>query len=111
MKQTKRVQKRILAERLYAFYLHLYPRTHRRAYGPLMLQTFKDSYRDELATQGKIGMRFWLAVVCDETKSLAREQVAVLRTGWQRVKQWWFAIASGMFLFGGAVVYIIECVK
>lgn len=76
-----------------------------------MLQTFRDSYRDELATQGKIGIRFWFAVACDIAKSIAREQVSVLRAAWQRVKQWWLAIASGMVLFGGAVVYIIECVK
>jgi hypothetical protein len=40
------------AERVYAVLLRLYPRGHRRAYGPLMAQTFRDEVREALATSG-----------------------------------------------------------
>src|SRR5262249_8345015 len=66
------------AQRLYALLLHLYPPAHRRAYGPLMLQTFRDSYRDALATHGRLGPGFWLGVAGDEVKSLVREHATAL---------------------------------
>lgn len=111
MTSCKQPDKLLRVERLYALWLELYPRAHRRAYGPLMLQTFKDSYRDARATPGDIGVQFWLATVGDEARSLAREYGTVLRETGQRLKHRTFAIASGMLLSGGAFVYVIECVR
>lgn len=43
---------RSVSERLYARLLMLYPPRYRRAYGPLMLQLFRDQYRDARAVGG-----------------------------------------------------------
>lgn len=99
-----------VAERLYALLLLLYPPTHRRVYGPLMLQTFRDSYRDMLATGAGRGPGFWLGVAGDEVKSLAREHGAALRAEAPRMKRWAAEIASGGVLVGSAVIYIVRCV-
>lgn len=98
------------AERLYALLLLVYPPAHRRAYGPLMLQTFRDSYRDALATQGRLGLGFWLGVARDEVKSLVREHGTVLRAEALRVKRWGFDLAAGGFLVGSVALYIARCV-
>lgn len=98
------------AERLYALLLLLYPRAHRRVYGPLMLQTFGDSYRDVLATRGRAGSGFWLGLICDEAKSLVREHGAALKAEALRVKRWGLDVAAGGFLVGGAVIYVARCI-
>ena len=113
MHRTDPLKQRLRAERLYALCLRLYPRAHRRAYGPFMLQTFRDSYRDALATQGRIGVRFWVGVAGDEARSLLREHGAALSESAQRlrhVRQWWFEIATAVFLLGGMVFYVAHCV-
>ncbi|MGH2457863.1 MAG: hypothetical protein ACRDIY_03240, partial [Chloroflexota bacterium] len=79
MTRIARPEKPSRAERLYARWLHLYPSEHRRAYGPLMLQAFRDSYRDARDTRGKVAGDFWLAVVGDAVISLAREYDVVIR--------------------------------
>jgi hypothetical protein len=76
-----------------------------------MLQTFQDSYRDARTTPGKTGAYFWLAVVCDEAKSLAREHGTALRETGQRLERRTIAIASGAFLSGSAFVYVIACFR
>jgi hypothetical protein len=111
MTSSQQPNKLFHVERLYALWLQLYPRAHRRAYGPLMLQTFQDCYRDALSTPGGVGPRFWLAVVGDEAKSLGREYGTVLHETGQRLKHRTIAIASGMLLSGGAFVYVFECVR
>lgn len=98
------------AECLYTLWLFLYPRAHRHAYGPLMLQTFRDSYRDTLATRGRAGLGFWLSVAGDEAKSLVREHGAALRAEALLVKRWGFDIAASAFLVGSVVIYIARCV-
>lgn len=98
------------AERLYALLLLLYPPAHRRTYGPLMLQTFRDSYRDALATEGHLGLGFWLAVASDEGKSLAREHGTALRAGALHMKRWGLEIAASGFLVGSVVISIARCV-
>jgi hypothetical protein len=110
MTRTDRPKKRLRAERLYALFLRLYPRAHRRAYGPLMLQTFRDSYRDALMTHGKIEARFWLGVASDEAKSLLREHGTAVREEAQRMQRWRFEIATATFLLGSMVVYIAHCI-
>jgi hypothetical protein len=78
-----------------------------------MLQTFRDSCRDALATHGKLGMRFWLGVAGDEAKSLLREHGAALRNDarrMQHIKQWKFEIATAVLLLGSMVVYVAHCI-
>jgi hypothetical protein len=102
-----------LAAWLYGLCLRFYPPAHRRAFGPLMLQTFRDSCRDALATHGKLGMRFWLGVAGDEAKSLLREHGAALRNDarrMQHIKQWKFEIATAVLLLGSMVVYVAHCI-
>jgi hypothetical protein len=95
------------AERIYAVLLRLYPREHRRDYGPLMLQTFRDEVRDSLATSGSLGIAFWLAVLADVVHSVWRERRA-LGEGGRRVS--WigkhFGVVAGLLLGGLAVVGI-----
>jgi len=98
------------AQRLYTLLLLLYPPAHRRAYGPLMLQTFRDSYRDALATHGRLGPGFWLGVAGDEVKSLVREHSTALGAGALRMKPWRVEIAAGGFLLGSVVISLARCV-
>lgn len=118
MNQADPPKKRTRAEQLYALCLRLYPRAHRRAYGPLMLQTFRDSYRDALATHGKGGMRFWLGVASDEAKSLLREHGSALGERAQyvshvghisHIQQWRFEIASAVIVLGSMAFYVAHC--
>jgi hypothetical protein len=81
MKQQQDMQKRERAERVYAWFLRLYPRAHRQAFGEQMLQAFRDHYRDAIEAEGEQTARFWLSVVGDEGKSLLREHIAELREG------------------------------
>lgn len=103
-------QRRQMAERVYALLLLMYPPAHRRDYGPLMLQAFRDNYRDVLATQGRAGPRFWLDVAGDEVRSLAREHAAALRASALHIKRWGIDIAAGGALLASAVVYIARCI-
>ncbi len=81
MKQQQDMQKRARAERVYAWFLRLYPRAHRQAFGNQMRQAFQDHYCDAVETEGEQTARFWLGVVGDEGKSLLREHIAALREG------------------------------
>jgi len=98
-----------LALRLYAWSLRLYPRSHRRAYGPLVLQAFRDSYRDALATHGRAGARFWLGVADDIARSVVRERAAALREGIARWRRRRLAIASGLLLAAGVILSLAAC--
>jgi len=109
MMPTRRSQRPSTAERLYALWLHLYPRAHRRDFGPLMLQTFVDSYRDAMATQGRVGARFWLDVIRDEATSLVREHQAALSEDGGRRKRWGMAAASGLLLIASMLVLLALC--
>jgi hypothetical protein len=97
------------AGRLYAWSLRLYPRSHRRAYGPLVLQAFRDSYRDALATHGRAGARFWLKAIADTATSLVREWGAALREGIARWRRRRLAIASGLLLAAGVILSLAAC--
>jgi hypothetical protein len=108
MKQRKQPCEQILAERLYAWCLHLYPRAHRRTYGPLMLQTFKDHCRDTRQAQGRIGITFWLEVLADETKSVLREQLSSIQGGIAVQRVWnkpgvFFGLLLGVLAIGTIV--------
>ena len=99
-----------LGERLNAYWLRLYPPAHRRAYGPLMLRAFQDSYRDARSASGQVGVHFWLAVISDEAMSLAREYGDVLHEFWQGRRRRSVVITSGMLMSGGVFAYVIACV-
>jgi hypothetical protein len=110
MNLQQRPERPVLAERLYALWLGLYPQAHRQDYGPLMLQTFRDSYRDARSTPGHGGLRFWLGVLGDEVKSLAWEHAAALRAQDPPPPTGRFALASGLLLGGDVLVYLLKCV-
>jgi hypothetical protein len=110
MKPIRQSEKHTTAEHLYALLLHLYPPAHRQAYGPLMWQAFRDSYRDTLATEGKVGLRFWFGVVDDEARGITREQGAAIREHLHRLRVLKIDRASGIALLGGGLVYAVRCV-
>lgn len=98
------------AERLYALWLHLYPRAHRDAYGALMLQLFRDMCREALATRGRVGIRVWLDMAADEARSLVREHGAALNQRRRQLARPAYAsLAYGALLLSGAAVYIAIC--
>jgi hypothetical protein len=101
MKQNGYIQKRARAERVYAWFLRLYPGAYRRIFGQQMLQTFQDHYRDAIETEGESELRFWFGVAGDEGKSLVREHIAALREEVNYMKQWTFAATLGILLLGG----------
>ena len=109
MKPPQRSTQRHLAVRMYALWLHLYPRAHREAYGALMLQIIRDMCREARATRGGVGLRFWLQVAADEARSLPREYGAALRQQRQRLERPARAFTYGVLLVGGAVAYIATC--
>ena len=98
-----------LAERLYALALHGYPRAHRRAYGALMQQAFRDGYRDALATRGRVGPRVCRAVLSDLVRSVLREQQAALQERTQRLARHRLAVGSGMVLVVGVALSLAAC--
>lgn len=109
MKQPRRLTQQHLAERLYALWLHVYPRAHRDAYGALMLQIFRDMCRDARATRGTVNLRLWLQVAADEARSLPKEYGAALKQQRRRLEKPAHALAYSALLLGGAVAYIVIC--
>jgi hypothetical protein len=86
--------KQLSAEHLYALLLKLYPEAHRKEYGPLMLQAFKDHYREMREVQGRVGIVFWLDVIVDETRSALKEQMVSMQEG---IAMQWIWKQSGVF--------------
>lgn len=86
MRHRNQRKKRLLAEYFYALLLSLYPGVHRQEYGPLMLQAFKDHYRETREVQGQVGITFWLDVIADEIKSALREHIVSIQGG--NVMRW-----------------------
>jgi tetratricopeptide (TPR) repeat protein len=67
------------ATRLYALLLRLYPKRHRDVFGAQMVQTFRDHYRATAAEHGGLMIRFWVGVMIDEARGIARERSVALR--------------------------------
>jgi hypothetical protein len=67
------------AVRIYEALLWLYPRLHRREYGPLMVQLFRDQCR-EAGQRGdrRALLKLWLATLTDLAGSVFREQLTQL---------------------------------
>jgi hypothetical protein len=96
------------SERVYALLLHLYPREHRRAYGSLMRQTFRDELREARVTSESLGIGFWLAVAADVVRSVWRERRSPLEGGARmNGMRNHFGVVAGLLLGGLAIVGIV----
>lgn len=73
---TKPATDRDRAVRRYARLVALYPVAHRDKFGPQMQRTFEDVYRHATDGERRVGAGFWLAVLWDEGRSIARERAA-----------------------------------
>jgi hypothetical protein len=85
------------AERFYSLILLLYPKEHRREFGPSILQAFRDLYNDTQQTEGHVGARFWFHIIGDETKSVARERFAMMK-GSVALKSYIYGLLLSLFL-------------
>jgi hypothetical protein len=63
------------ATSVYETLLRLYPRSHRQAYGPLMVQLFRDQYRDACRLGKPRSSSLWLRTLADVVRSALREQL------------------------------------
>jgi hypothetical protein len=71
-----------LSERLYAQLLRLYPPGYRRRYGPLMLQLFRDQYRDARRASARLGRwQLWWRVAAELGHTAAAEHLAECKEG------------------------------
>jgi len=96
--------------RVYAALVRLYPRSHRRQYGPLMVQLFRDQVREARAGGGH-GLAFlYLRTLADLLFSAAREYGDALGIGepiggWSYPRaSWWQALLAavpGLLLIAG----------
>jgi hypothetical protein len=83
--------------------MRLYPRAHRQAFGPQILQAFADHYRDAVEADGQGAWRFWLGVAADEGRSLVREYDLALRTTLTRALRTALGERTGSMKSGRAV--------
>jgi hypothetical protein len=68
--------------RLYRALLALYPQAHRREYGPLMVQVFRDMCRDAWHTGGHRALAgLWARTVIDLLRTATGEHLAALAQG------------------------------
>ncbi len=91
------VQKATDAAHLYGLVLWLYPADHREAFGPLMVDAFRDAYVDTYQAEGSVPLRFWLSVIEDELKSVVRERVTAWK-GAAAMKSYRYGVALSAFL-------------
>jgi hypothetical protein len=70
----------------------------------------------KVVTEGAIGIRFWLALVGDEARSVAREQcaalgqaAATLEAYQRRLAAYTWVLASNTDLLSGVSVYLASC--
>ena len=101
------------AARLYALLLCLYPRTHRRAFGQQMLQTFQDHYREVVETHEESALRYWQNVLGDVGRSLVHEYRLTVRTATRErtgsmktSNSVVFAVVAGLLLLLGLRVWL-----
>jgi|GEM_PF-2643319 hypothetical protein len=85
------------ALQFYRLLLTLYPRAFRAAFGAQMLQTFLDQYADVEASEGAVGLAFWLFLLADEARSIAEQH--------RRASAARLALAAALFLPLFAVFY------
>ena len=87
----------MLSERLYRTMLLVYPREHRREYGDLMVQLFRDRMRYDGG--GLRGLIIWMQMIFDLAPSAFEEH----RRGDDMKKRMWIAAASLVALMTVAV--------
>ncbi len=100
------------AERLYHILLFVYPATHRREYGPLLAQLFRDLCRDSYRQRGFVGLvRLWSYVLTDTVVTAAVEHFYALQEGGQimtRRQHWMILSLAGLPLELGMLLFIIN---
>lgn len=91
-----------LTERLYRLLLFAYPPAHRREYGPLMAQAFRDLCRNSYQRGGVVGLgELWFRIVTDTvTSSIAEHLYALKGDSMMTQKQHGWAIASALLPLG-----------
>ena len=68
------------SDRVYRWLLFFYPADHRREYGPLMAQLFRDHCRDALQQAGAIGLiKLWVNTLIDLITTVIIEHIAKLK--------------------------------
>jgi hypothetical protein len=73
------------SERLYRLLLFVYPPAYRRAYGPPMIQAYRDLCRNSVRQRGMVGLgSLWLRLLADLFTSSIGQHLDVLREGWIR---------------------------
>ena len=101
-----------LAERLYHLLLFVYPATHRREYGPLMVQLFRDLCRDSYRQKGFVGLvRLWSHVLADTVVAATVEHFCAFQEGGQlmtRRQHWMVLSLAGLPLELGMLLYLIN---
>ncbi|MDH3605970.1 MAG: hypothetical protein OER12_03130, partial [Acidimicrobiia bacterium] len=71
-----------------------YPRSHRQAYGPAMVQLFSDRLQEEHPHDKRLGLfTFWLGMLIDLGKSALTERTEGMMKGLKRTT-WWLATAA-----------------
>ena len=102
----------LVAERLHHILLFAYPAAHRREYGPLMAQLFRDLCHDSHRQGGFVGLlRLWSHVLKDTVVTAAVEHLYTLQEGGQIMtkKQHWMVLAlAGLPLELGALLFLIN---
>jgi hypothetical protein len=102
----------LLAEQLYQILLFVYPGTHRREYGPLMVQLFRDLCRDSYRQKGFIGLvQLWSHILTDTAVTATVEHFYALQEGGQLMtrKQHWMVLSlAGLPLELGVLLYLIN---
>lgn len=86
---------------LYRALLILYPRAHREAYGPLMVQLFGDRLRELATTSSNLAIaKLWAATILDTAKSALEERV---RKGFGMSKSAFVRFSGFLALLGAAL--------
>lgn len=102
----------LLAERLYHLLLFAYPATHRRKYGPLMAQLFRDLCRDSYHQEGFVGLvRLWRHVLTDTAVTATVEHFYALQEGGQLMtkrQHWMVLYLAGLPLELGMLLFLIN---
>jgi hypothetical protein len=100
------------AERVYHILLFVYPATHRREYGSLLAQLFRDLCRDAYRERGFVGLaRLWSYVLADTVRTAAVEHFCALQEGGQMMtrRQHWMILAlAGLPLELGMLLFLIN---
>lgn len=88
------------SERVYSFFLNLYPKDFKDEYKELLKQLFRDMLREAFESDKKKGiLKVWLIVLKDLPLSIINEHLSILR-GYKIMNKFWksYAIAAPSLL-------------